>query len=51
MRLWIDPVKLASWLYQAEVRAAPNQQNVELPGKLTGNNTELTVKTVGNLYR
>jgi HAE1 family hydrophobic/amphiphilic exporter-1/multidrug efflux pump len=48
MRLWIDPVKLASWLCQAEVRAAlPNQQNVELPGKLTGNNTELTVKQLG----
>jgi multidrug efflux pump subunit AcrB len=26
MRLWIDPVKLASWLYTvAEVRAAPNE--------------------------
>ncbi|MDG2432553.1 efflux RND transporter permease subunit, partial [Flavobacterium sp.] len=51
MRLWIDPVKLASYgCTVAEVRAALNQQNVELPsGKLTGNNTELTVKTVGNL--
>jgi HAE1 family hydrophobic/amphiphilic exporter-1/multidrug efflux pump len=49
MRLWIDPVKLASYgCTVAEVRAALNQQNVELPsGKLTGNNTELTV-TVGN---
>jgi HAE1 family hydrophobic/amphiphilic exporter-1/multidrug efflux pump len=46
MRLWIDPVKLASYgCTVAEVRAALNQQNVELPsGKLTGNNTELTVK-------
>jgi HAE1 family hydrophobic/amphiphilic exporter-1/multidrug efflux pump len=43
---WIDPVKLASYgCTVAEVRAALNQQNVELPsGKLTGNNTELTVK-------
>ena len=51
MRLWIDPVKLASYgCTVAEVRAALNQQNVELPsGKLTGNNTELTVKTIGNL--
>jgi HAE1 family hydrophobic/amphiphilic exporter-1/multidrug efflux pump len=45
MRLWIDPVKLASYgCTVAEVRAALNQQNVEPSGKLTGNNTELTVK-------
>jgi HAE1 family hydrophobic/amphiphilic exporter-1/multidrug efflux pump len=51
MRLWINPVKLASYgLTVAEVRTALSQQNVELPsGKLTGENTELTVKTVGNL--
>ncbi len=51
MRLWIDPVKLASYgCTVSEVRAALNKQNVELPsGKITGNNTELTVKTVGNL--
>ena len=51
MRLWIDPVKLAAYgCTVAEVRDALNAQNVELPsGKLTGNNTELTVKTIGNL--
>jgi multidrug efflux pump len=51
MRLWIDPAKLASYgCTVSEVRDALNKQNVELPsGKLTGNNTELTVKTVGNL--
>lgn len=51
MRLWIDPIKLASYgLTVAEVRQALLSQNVELPsGKLTGNNTELTVKTIGNL--
>lgn len=51
MRLWIDPVKLASYgCTVSEVRDALNKQNVELPsGKLTGSNTELTVKTVGNL--
>lgn len=51
MRLWIDPIKLASYgLTVAEVRDALNNQNVELPtGKLTGKNTELTVKTMGNL--
>ncbi|KVV15192.1 efflux RND transporter permease subunit [Flavobacterium sp. TAB 87] len=51
MRLWIDPVKLASYgITVSEIRDALNAQNVELPsGKLTGSNTELTVKTVGNL--
>ncbi|MCZ8229722.1 efflux RND transporter permease subunit [Flavobacterium sp.] len=53
MRLWIDPIKLAAYgCTVAEVRAALNKQNVELPsGKLTGNNTDLTVKTVGNLTK
>ncbi|OXA88296.1 efflux RND transporter permease subunit [Flavobacterium hercynium] len=51
MRLWIDPAKLAAYgCTVAEVRTALNSQNVELPsGKLTGNSTELTVKTIGNL--
>lgn len=51
MRLWIDPVRLASYgLTVLDVRTALNSQNVELPsGKLTGVNTELTVKTLGNL--
>lgn len=51
MRLWIDPVKLASFgCTVSDVRAALAAQNVELPsGKLTGANTELTVKTLGNL--
>ena len=51
MRLWIDPVKLASYgATVSDVRAALTAQNVELPsGKLTGANTELTVKTLGNL--
>ena len=51
MRLWIDPLKLASYgVTVAEVRHALLTQNVELPsGKLTGANTELSVKTIGNL--
>lgn len=51
MRLWIDPNKLASYgLTVSDVRNALNAQNIELPsGKLTGANTELTVKTIGNL--
>lgn len=51
MRLWIDPIKLASYgATVSDVRTALLSQNVELPsGKLTGDNTELTVKTIGNL--
>jgi hydrophobe/amphiphile efflux-1 (HAE1) family protein len=51
MRLWIDPLRLSSYgLTVADVRSALTSQNVELPsGKLTGANTELTVKTLGNL--
>ncbi|NMH28869.1 efflux RND transporter permease subunit [Flavobacterium silvaticum] len=51
MRLWIDPVKLNAYgVTVSDVRTALEAQNVELPsGKLTGVNTELTVKTMGNL--
>ena len=51
MRLWLDPMKLASYgLTVGDVRTALNRENVELPsGKVTGNNTELVVKTLGNL--
>ncbi len=51
MRLWIEPTKLASYgVTVSDVRTALESQNVELPsGKLTGANTELTVKTMGNL--
>lgn len=51
MRLWLDPIKLTSYgVTVSDVRNALQKQNVELPsGKLTGANTELTVKTIGNL--
>ncbi|HTO35201.1 MAG TPA: efflux RND transporter permease subunit, partial [Flavobacterium sp.] len=51
MRLWIDPVKLSAYnCTVSDVLSALNKQNVELPsGKLTGINTELTVKTIGNI--
>ncbi|MDB5262250.1 MAG: acriflavin resistance protein [Adhaeribacter sp.] len=51
MRLWLDPMKLASYgLTVADVRTALNRENVELPsGKVTGKNTELGVRTLGNL--
>jgi multidrug efflux pump len=49
MRLWMDPNKLTSQAVTAQdVRIALDRENVELPsGKLTGSNTELTVKTIG----
>lgn len=51
MRLWIDPSKLSAYgLTPLDVRNALNRENVELPsGKLTGDNTELGIKTLGNL--
>ncbi len=51
MRLWIDPNKLSAYgLTPLDIRNALNQQNVELPsGKLTGDNTELGIKTIGSL--
>lgn len=51
MRLWLDPEKLSSYaLTPLDVKNALDRQNVELPsGKISGDKTELTVKTVGNL--
>ncbi len=51
MRLWLDPGKLASYgLTPLDVRNALNRENVELPsGKLVGSNTELLIRTAGNL--
>ena len=51
MRLWIDPDKLSAYgLTPLDVRTALARENVELPsGKLTGDNTELGIKTMGNL--
>ena len=51
MLLRIDPNKLAAYgLTSQDVVAALDKENVELPsGKITGANTELTVKTLGKL--
>jgi multidrug efflux pump len=51
MRIWIDPAKLVAFNVTAnDVRAALLRENVELPsGKITGNTTELTVRTFGRL--
>jgi multidrug efflux pump len=52
MRIWLDPGKLSAYnLTALDVQQALNRENVELPsGKITGNATELTVRTFGKLY-
>lgn len=52
MRLWLDPIKMAAYgITFADVQAALNNQNIELPsGKLSGDHTELSVRTFGRLY-
>lgn len=51
MRLWLDPVKLAGYeLTPLDVRNAITRENVELPsGRIEGNTTELTIRTLGLL--
>jgi len=51
MRIWIDPAKLVAFNITAnDVQAALLRENVELPsGKISGSNTELTVRTFGKL--
>ncbi len=51
MRIWIDPAKLSAYsLTPGDVQAALMRENVELPsGKISGNATELTVRTFGRL--
>ncbi len=51
MRLWLDADKMASLgITISDVRVALDRENVELPaGKVSGDNTELTVKTLGKL--
>lgn len=51
MRLWMDPTKLAAYsLTPLDVENALNRENVELPtGSIEGNNTELSIRTIGRL--
>jgi multidrug efflux pump len=51
MRIWLDPAKLSAFgLTPGDVRDALLRENVELPsGKISGNATELTVRTFGRL--
>ncbi|MBD0288855.1 MAG: efflux RND transporter permease subunit, partial [Flavisolibacter sp.] len=51
MRIWFNPEKLRAYnLTPADVQRALVRENVELPsGKISGNATELTVRTFGRL--
>lgn len=51
MRMWMDPVKLAAYnVTPLDIRNALNRENIELPsGSIEGENTELTVRTLGRL--
>lgn len=51
MRIWIDPARMAAYRLTAlDIKTALDRENIELPsGKITGQATELSVKTMGNL--
>ena len=51
MRIWFDPAKLSAYnLTFGDVEAALARENIELPsGKISGNATELSVRTFGRL--
>ena len=51
MRLWIDPDKMNSYhVAFNDITGVLRNENVELPsGKIYGNSTELTIKTLGRL--
>lgn len=52
MRLWMDPAKMAAYgITPVDVRNAVERENVELPsGKIEGNTTELTIRTLGLMH-
>jgi multidrug efflux pump len=52
MRIWLDPGKLSAYgLTPLDVQRALNSQNIELPsGKISGESTDLTVRTFGKLF-
>ncbi|CAN5888500.1 efflux RND transporter permease subunit [soil metagenome] len=51
MRLWMNPDKMDAFRVSfTDIRTALSTENIDLPpGKIYGNNTELTIKTVGRL--
>ena len=51
MRLWLDPDKMsAHGVAFTDIRTSLNSENIELPpGKIYGNNTEITIRALGRL--
>ena len=51
MRIWLDQDKMNAYgIAYNDISGAMSSENVELPpGKIYGNNTELTIKTLGRL--
>src|ERR1700744_2155566 len=51
MRIWLDQDKMNAFgIAYNDIATAMNNENVELPpGKIYGNNTEMTIKTLGRL--
>ena len=51
MRLWLNPDKMNAYNVSfSDMRTALNNENIELPpGKIYGNNTELTIHALGRL--
>ncbi len=51
MRIWLNPDKMNAYgVAFNDVRSSLNSENIELPpGKIYGNNTELTIRTLGRL--
>lgn len=51
MRLWLDPDKMNSYKVAfTDISTSLNKENIELPpGKIYGNNTELTIRVLGRL--
>ncbi len=52
MRLWLDPLKMAGYnISFQDIESSLSAQNVELPsGKLSGGQTDLSVRTFGRLF-
>ena len=52
MRLWLDPIKMAAYnVTPVDIKNAVDIENVELPsGKIEGNTTELTIRTLGLMH-
>lgn len=51
MRIWMDPLKLNAYgLTGLDIQSALDKENVELPsGKISGDATELSIRTMGKL--